>query len=498
MKSIVDLFLKHRMVQFILNFIFPPLEIDPNQDPDVSPILQQARERILIAMLRTAFGLGAIIYAIALIGVGMPSGVFLIYTFILLFTGYIALSRKLAFQNRALYGAIMLLVLSVVELLNFGISDDSRLYFMTFTMFVLIFRGIRAGMGAVGISATSIYLIGLAVLNGDWAVPYSFFNHADLSHPELVTLVADWTFVAMFLSVSITAVFNAMQTAWTSERRALHLLQQRTEQLEASLARETQLANALQVSLDRERELSEMRSRIITTISHEFRTPLTIINNALGLLKKYSERMTPEKKERYFNHMCDSTEQLRTLIEDVETVGTGSTIMNTIVPERMPMAQFCKLLNQQMITQSQAADRVQVTLLPESENREIYADMIAVYNIMHQLVDNALKFSDGNVMLRYSTNETNLQIDVCDQGIGIPTEEQSRIFELLERGTNAETISGLGVGLYIAKQVANLMNANIYATSLGEGLGSCFTLCFPIESQKADGINHSLFIETVA
>ncbi len=375
----------------------------------------------------------------------------------------------------------MLLILSVVEILNYGLSDDSRLYFITFAVFVLIFRGTRAGVMAVVISAISIYLIGLAIVNGALSVPNSFYDHANLSHPELITLTADWTFVAMFITVSITAIFNAMQTAWFSEREALETVRSQSEALEASLQRETKLAAALQASLNKERELSEMRSRIITTISHEFRTPLTIINNSLGLLEKYSERMTPEKRERYFSHICASTEQLRTLIEDVESVGTGNTLMNTVLPEHYSMQEFYRLLSQKIVTQSQESDRIVIEGLDTTEARDIFTDFVAVYNVIHQLVDNALKFSNGNVRLKFETNHSHLRIDVCDSGIGIAFEEQQRVFELLERGTNAETISGLGVGLYVAKQIAGLLNAELHMTSLGAGLGCCFTLCFPIE-----------------
>ncbi len=491
-------FNKQSVFQFFTPFKF---SIEPSSD--VSQVLQQARESILDAMMRTVMVLGAVIYVVAVFGIGVTPGVLAAYTGLLFFAFYLAFSKRLGFERKVTLGIIMFLTLSLVELFNFGISDDSRLYFLTFCLFVLIFRGTVAGVVAFLFSATTLYLTGLAIIRGRWSVPNSFYDHAGLAHAELVALVSDWTFVAVFLTVSVTTILRALQGAWKSERESLHQMQQQSEALAASLERErealktmqqqsealgaslqreTQLAQALSVSLDKERELNDMRSRIITTISHEFRTPLTIIKNSLSLLDKYSDRLTLEKRQRYFSHVCMSVEHLCTLIEDVETVGTRDTMINMVIPERMPMSDLYQSLCQHLITQSKSPDRIQINPLGVSASREIFTDKIAIYNVLHQLVDNALKYSAAEIYLTFHVKATQLQIDVCDSGIGIAAKEQTRIFDLLERGTNAETITGLGIGLYVAKQVASMLDGSLSLRSAGLGQGSCFTLSVPLEA----------------
>ncbi len=481
--------------------LFPPINTRLDSDPEVSPVLQRARESILLYMLRVAMIFGAVIYITALTVNELSPFLVIAYTSLLLTSIYLALTKNLPYKKRVLLGAVMLLALALTSVVSSGLSDDSRLYFLAFAMFVLIFWGTFAGTCAICLGALLLFVSGHSAITGSWSFGSSFYDHTDLTYAELIATISDWIFVCVFLTIAISILIKAMQLAWQNERASRNTvqrqsealeeslarerdsrrqIQQQTEALEASLQRETELTDALQVSLDRERELSDMRSRIITTISHEFRTPLTIISNSLGLLDRFSDQLTSEKRNRYFANIGTSTDQLRALIEDVETVGKRNTLVNMVIPERLGMNEFCMVLIQHLINNSKTPDRIEVKSLPNFAKRKIVTDKIAVHNILHQLVDNALKFSQVPVWLTFSADEDFLQICVKDEGIGIEAKEYKRIFDLLERGTNAETIGGLGLGLYVAKQITELLEGTLDVQSPGLGHGSTFILRVPL------------------
>ncbi len=503
-------------------YLFPPIEIRLDSSPEISPVLQGARESILRLLMHVAMVFGAILYVTALSVNDVSLYLFAAYSALLLSSIYLALSPNLSYLKRMWCGALMLLALSITSVVSSGLSDDSRLYFLAFVMFVVIFHGTMVGASAIGIGAVALFLIGHLSISGVISFESNVFDHSELTYSHLLATISDWIFVCIFLTIAISILIRAMQLAWRRERSSFNAVQRQSEALEAalerersarqqlqekstelnaalqreretlktvkeqsqalesSLDRETQLAEALKVSLERERDLSDMRSRIIATISHEFRTPLTIISNSLGLLNKYAAQLSADKRDRHIATIGASTEHLRALIEDVETVGKRNTIINMVIPERIPINEFCVTLIQHLITNTQKSDLIEIAPLPRFTTDTIITDRIAVHNILHQLVDNAIKFSAAPVTLTFSNDSRFLQIEVQDQGIGIDPKEHAQIFDLLERGTNAENISGLGIGLYVAQQVTELLEGTLAVTSAGLEQGSVFTLRVPL------------------
>ena len=112
---------------------------------------------------------------------------------------------------------------------------------------------------------------------------------------------------------------------------------------------------------------------------------------------------------------------------------------------------------------------------------EIETDHHILNQIALNLVRNALQYSTEPVKVRLSETDDYLLVEVIDHGVGILPHEKDRIFDLLERGSNISTAKGLGIGLYMATQFAQLINAEITVESNGKNQGSCFTVHVPKE-----------------
>lgn len=233
-------------------------------------------------------------------------------------------------------------------------------------------------------------------------------------------------------------------------------------------------------ALKREKELSELKSRFVSIVSHEFRTPLTTILSSAELLQKYGLRDSDDKNQIRFGRIVNGVRRMTQLLDDVlifNRMEAGKLLFN---PVPLNLLEFCNDLIEEM--QAQISPAHTITLITETEQSHYCLDEHLLRHILTNLISNAIKYSPkgGRVQVRLGGAPDTITFSVKDEGIGIPTADLEQLFTIFHRGSNVETIPGTGLGLAIVKQCVDLQNGKINVVTEA-GKGTEFTVTLPIQ-----------------
>ena len=284
----------------------------------------------------------------------------------------------------------------------------------------------------------------------------------------------------------IKGLFNSRQLTrairYAFERQQLRKeLKQQAELLEQRALERTaelqQAKEALAVALEKEKELSELKSRIITTISHEYRTPLTTISSSAELLELYRHKWDDAKQLKHFQRIQSSVKQMTALVNDVLFLNQAEFEKLQYSPAPLNLVTFF----QELIDERQATicNKHHLIFTHVGEEEEFLGDAKLLRQILTNLLDNAIKYSPdgGTVSLYLTLEETRVVFSCLDEGIGIPLEEQKKLFNSFNRASNVGTIGGTGLGLSITKKCVDLHGGQITVDSVfGEGTKFTVTL----------------------
>lgn len=230
-------------------------------------------------------------------------------------------------------------------------------------------------------------------------------------------------------------------------------------------------------ALDRERELSELKSRFVSMASHEFRTPLTTIASSANLIKKYPEADQQPNREKHADRIVNSVRNLTTILNDflsLEKLESGAVKLhlteiqlNDLVQEIVQEINMVLKKGQHIVCACDGAGSIRT-------------DANLLKNLLINLLSNASKYSGegARIDVRCAPTTTGLQIDVQDYGIGIPKHEQKHLFDRFFRAANVTNIQGTGLGLNIVKKYLDLLKGQITFES-EEGKGTTFSINIP-------------------
>lgn len=228
----------------------------------------------------------------------------------------------------------------------------------------------------------------------------------------------------------------------------------------------------LRIALQKERELNQLKTDMMVRISHEFRTPLTIILTSAELIAHYGDRMTPERQTQHLQKLVDQVNHLGRILENIGLVIQGSIREGNVVTQRFDIVGICKNIA--------SMHTKRVIFHMQEEHLFVRGNPEQLHSIIMHLVSNALVYSDASELVNFSIQGEGelVMIKVQDKGIGIPEDEQSRIFEPFFRGSNTGEQRGLGLGLPIVKDVLDIHQGRIEVESqLGQG--TTFTIWLP-------------------
>ncbi|WP_324027712.1 PAS domain-containing sensor histidine kinase [Maribacter sp. BPC-D8] len=248
-----------------------------------------------------------------------------------------------------------------------------------------------------------------------------------------------------------------------------------TENLENIVEERTQqLTEALAV----EKELNELKTRFLSLVSHEFKTPLSSILTSITLLGKYTETEQQPKRDKHVTTIKNKVKYLDTILNDflsVERLESGK--VNYKI-EEFPLS---KTVNEVVYNANMLLKSGQQIRYPENiDELNIQFDEKTLELALSNLVHNAIKYSpeDSTINIKVDIKDTGYAISVIDEGIGIPEEEQKHIFNRYFRAENALLTQGTGIGLNIAKQHIENLGGSLEFSSV-ESKGSTFTLSIP-------------------
>ncbi|MFN8310999.1 MAG: PAS domain-containing sensor histidine kinase [Chitinophagales bacterium] len=254
----------------------------------------------------------------------------------------------------------------------------------------------------------------------------------------------------------------------------------RTMMLRETLAQLEQSKEELETALEKEKELSDLKSRFVSTVSHEFRTPLATVLSSASLIAKYTNSTDQEKREKHVGRIKEGVKHLNAMLEDLLSLGRLEE--GLVEPKREELnapefiGSFISEIKDILKTGQQIAYEHQ-------GDAHIVMDRFLLKNILMNLISNASKFSpeDAVIDLKTKNCNENLILSVADKGIGISEEDQQHLFERFFRARNAQNIQGTGLGLHIVSKYLQLLNGKIELKS-EENKGSCFTITIPINS----------------
>jgi PAS domain S-box-containing protein len=237
----------------------------------------------------------------------------------------------------------------------------------------------------------------------------------------------------------------------------------------------------LQKSLDKERQVSALKTRFVSTISHEFRTPLAGILLSVDMLTRYFDRLTTEKRLSELSKIRVRVNELTDLMNDFLSQSESQSAVGRFNPQTMDIAELCRNISAEMEFIASATSRARIIRNINVHEAMVSGDMKLLRYVIRNLVTNAIKYSpkDEPITVDVYCEPESVVIAVSDRGIGIPAEELPNLFTPFFRASNTTTISGTGIGLSIVKEFVEAHHGTVSVASR-QNEGSTFTVRLPL------------------
>jgi signal transduction histidine kinase len=234
-------------------------------------------------------------------------------------------------------------------------------------------------------------------------------------------------------------------------------------------------------TLAREKELGQLRSNFVSMVSHEFRTPLGIIQSSAEILDDYLEYLEAAERKEHLQSICKNTRRMAGLMEEALLIGSLDAGKMEFKAASLELRAFARRLVDEV--RSATDWRCPIELLLGEIPAEIQADERLLRHIFTNLLTNAVKYSEAGRVVRFEIgcDEAEIVCAIRDQGIGIPEADREWLFNAFHRGHNVADRPGTGLGLVIVKRCVDLQGGKIEVESkLGEG--TAVTMRLPIFS----------------
>lgn len=262
-------------------------------------------------------------------------------------------------------------------------------------------------------------------------------------------------------------------------------LQKLNNELEEKVKQRTaelyQANQDLTKALEKEREINELKSRIVLNVSHGFKTPLTSILSSAQLMQIYAEKDHPFKVKitKHAFKIENSVRALNNLLTSVLFFGKADANRMEYKPKKI----FCQAFVKEVLDTVKAGIDNDVKIKTELINlpKTMTSDSELLYQVFENLLSNGTKYSKegSEVHFKLEFDDNKLIGTVTDAGIGIPVSEQDQLFERFFRAKNVGIIEGSGLGLSIAKKCVDVLNGEISVNSAA-GKGTQFKVIIPV------------------
>ena len=261
----------------------------------------------------------------------------------------------------------------------------------------------------------------------------------------------------------------------------INRLKELNNNLEIEIKRRINAENKIKEALKKEKELNDLKTKFLSLVSHEFKTPLSAILTSTVLLGKYTETEQQEKREKHVDTIKNKVHYLNNILNDflsVERLESGK------VKYKFSNFNVSKVLNEVIYDANMLLKRGQKINYPANiDEYSINQDEKIVELILSNLLRNAIKYSpeESVIDINVSLNENKIVFKVTDQGIGIPEKDQKYIFQRYFRAENALLDQGTGIGLNIVQSHLDNLNGKVSFTSK-ENIGTTFIVELPVQN----------------
>ncbi len=229
-------------------------------------------------------------------------------------------------------------------------------------------------------------------------------------------------------------------------------------------------AELMGLEYEKQEELNELRSRVISLISHEFRTPMTVIVTSTSLLRMKVDILEKEELLKRLQKIDKQVTILNNMVDQVTAVNKSSYGAYQIQLIRVNIQEFfTNILNEINIVFEKHAP---ISLTLDTSQKSYLLDENLLHQISWNLISNAVKYTpqDGHITLICQCIDQQLTLNVRDTGIGIPEEDQAHLYDTFYRAHNVGSISGTGLGLAIVKHACQTLDGHIeFTTEVGSG-----------------------------
>lgn len=238
----------------------------------------------------------------------------------------------------------------------------------------------------------------------------------------------------------------------------------------------------LKTALEKEKELNELKSRFVSMASHEFRTPLSTILSSASLIGRYVEDKQQDKRLKHIDRIKSMVNNLTGVLNDFLSISKLEEGKVNVQAESFPWNTYCAEILDEIELLLKKNQKLEHLPLPENVN--IFLDKQLIKNILFNLLSNAIKYSPEDATIHCRTKRENnyLLLEIEDEGMGIPIEDQKHLFTRFFRASNAINIQGTGLGLHIVRNYINLLNGSIDFKSQ-QGKGTIFYVKLPMHYQ---------------
>lgn len=249
-----------------------------------------------------------------------------------------------------------------------------------------------------------------------------------------------------------------------------------------NITQQKEVQYAMKKALAQERELNELRTNLVSTISHEFRTPMTTIRTSAELIEMYIEGhnfVHSAQLQKRINTITEEIDRIVELMNAVLTISKDDAGKTNFNPSYFDLKQICLDVIETSYSHQSGGRKVQTSFV--GDNFTVFADKNLMEYSLFNLLNNAFKYSEGtdDIHLSITSKNKKIEVQIIDKGIGIPEKDIPKLFNTFFRASNTEGIQGTGLGLYIVKTFTERNSGNIKVESK-LGKGTTVTLQFPL------------------
>lgn len=256
-----------------------------------------------------------------------------------------------------------------------------------------------------------------------------------------------------------------------------NLVEERTKSLKQLVSALREAKEEVSISLEKEKELNQMKSRFVSMASHEFRTPLSSVQLSSSLIEKYALPYENQNIAKHVHKIKNAVGNLTTILNDflsLERLEAGR-VEPTFRP--FDLVKLAEEITEEM--QMIAKQDQHIIYLHTGLESTVLLDENLLKNCMINLINNAIKYSGENTFIEFNTevNDKQCIVTIKDNGIGIPDTDQKHLFQPFFRAHNTGNIPGTGLGLNIVLRYAGLMNGELqFESKINQG--TTFILSF--------------------